>query len=40
MGFTIFLMDGKDTNVVKMDQKKLINMAKIDKMFKVMAYKM
>jgi len=37
MGFTIFLMDSKDNNVLKMDQKKMINMAKIDKMFKVMS---
>ena len=35
MGFLIFLMDGKESNVLKMDQKKRISVSKIDKMFKV-----
>ncbi|KAK2551270.1 Cytoplasmic FMR1-interacting protein 2 [Acropora cervicornis] len=34
MGFIIFLMDSKDSDVVKMDQKKRINISKIDKIFK------
>lgn len=28
-------MDGKESNVLKMDQKKRINISKIDKIFKV-----
>lgn len=35
MGFLIFLMDGKESSVLKMDQKKRISLSKIDKMFKV-----
>ena len=35
MGFLVFLMDGKESNVLKMDQKKRISVSKIDKMFKV-----
>ena len=35
IGFTIFLMDGKESVVLKMDQKKRISINKIDKMFKV-----
>ncbi|CAH3019681.1 unnamed protein product [Porites evermanni] len=34
MGFLIFLMDGKESSVLKMDQKKRISLSKIDKMFK------
>lgn len=35
MGFLIFLMDGKESNILKMDQKKRISLSKIDKIFKV-----
>lgn len=34
MGFLIFLMDGKESSVLKMDQKKRISISKIDKIFK------
>ena len=40
MGFLIFLMDGKESSVLKMDQKKRINLSKIDKMFKVMNFEL
>ena len=36
MGFLIFLMDGKESNILKMDQKKRISVSKIDKIFKVL----
>lgn len=38
MGFLIFLMDGKESSVLKMDQKKRISLSKIDKMFKVINF--
>ena len=38
IGFSIFLLDGSDFNINKMDGKKL-NLAKIDKIFKVVAIK-
>ncbi|XP_067136854.1 cytoplasmic FMR1-interacting protein isoform X3 [Centruroides vittatus] len=34
MGFGLFLMDGEICNINKLDQKKRINIAKIDKIFK------
>ena len=34
-GFSLFLMDGNVTQIAKLDQKKRINIAKIDKFFKV-----
>ncbi|XP_022241956.1 cytoplasmic FMR1-interacting protein-like [Limulus polyphemus] len=34
MGFGLFLMDGEVCNINKLDQKKRINLAKIDKIFK------
>ena len=34
-GFSLFLMDGDVTQIAKLDQKKRINIAKIDKFFKV-----
>ena len=40
MGFLIFLMDGKESGVLKMDQKKRISLSKIDKMFKVMNFEL
>lgn len=40
MGFLIFLMDGKESSVLKMDQKKRISLSKIDKMFKVIKFKL
>ena len=40
MGFLIFLMDGKESSVLKMDQKKRISLSKIDKMFKVISYEL
>lgn len=40
MGFLIFLMDGKESSVLKMDQKKRISLSKIDKMFKVMNFEL
>lgn len=35
MGFALFLMDGEKCNINKLDQKKRINLTKIDKIFKV-----
>ena len=40
MGFLIFLMDGKESSVLKMDQKKRISLSKIDKMFKVINFEL
>ncbi|KAF8791362.1 Cytoplasmic FMR1-interacting protein like [Argiope bruennichi] len=34
MGFGLFLIDGEISNINKMDQKKRVNIAKIDKIFK------
>lgn len=34
IGFTLFLLDGKETNINKLDQKKKINISRIDKFFK------
>eukprot|EP00795_Rhopilema_esculentum_P000673 gene673-10379_t len=34
IGFAIFLVDGKETNINKLDQKKKISISKIDKFFK------
>ncbi|XP_066917897.1 cytoplasmic FMR1-interacting protein 2-like isoform X2 [Clytia hemisphaerica] len=34
IGFTLFLLDGKACNINKLDQKKKINISKIDKIFK------
>lgn len=35
MGFGLYLMDGSVSNIYKLDAKKRINLAKIDKYFKV-----
>lgn len=35
MGFGLYLMDGSVSNIYKLDAKKRINLAKIDKFFKV-----
>ena len=35
MGFGLFLMDGKEININKLDGRRKINLAKIDKIFKV-----
>lgn len=35
MGFGLFLVDGDICNINKMDQKKRVNIAKVDKIFKV-----
>lgn len=40
MGFLIFLMDGKESSVLKMDQKKRISLSKIDKMFKAINFEL
>ena len=36
IGFTLFLLDGKTSNINKLDQKKKISIGKIDKIFKVL----
>jgi len=36
MGFGIFLMDSKEVNVNRLDNKKKINFTKIDKILKVL----
>lgn len=33
--FALFLMDGESPNVAKLDQRKRINIAKLDKIFQV-----
>lgn len=35
MGFGLYLMDGANSNIYKLDAKKRINLTKIDKFFKV-----
>lgn len=35
MGFGLYLMDGTNSNIYKLDAKKRINLTKIDKFFKV-----
>jgi len=35
MGFGLFLLDGKEITIYKLDQRKKINLSKIDKIFKV-----
>ena len=35
MGFGLFLMDGKEVNINRLDGKRKINLSKIDKIFKV-----
>lgn len=35
MGFGLFLMDNELCNINKLDQKKKLNLAKIDRIFKV-----
>lgn len=39
MGFGLYLMDGNVSNIYKLDAKKRINLSKIDKFFKVRAFK-
>ena len=34
IGFTLFLLDGKNSNINKLDQRKRISISKIDKIFK------
>ena len=36
MGFGLFLMDGKEININRLDGKRKINLGKIDRIFKVM----
>ena len=36
MGFGLYLIDGTNSNIYKLDAKKRINLTKIDKFFKVM----
>ena len=38
MGFGLYLMDGNNSNIYKLDAKKRINLTKIDKFFKVCMY--
>ena len=38
MGFGLFLMDGKEVNMNKLDGRRRINLTKIDKIFKVGYY--
>lgn len=38
MGFGLYLMDGTNSNIYKLDAKKRINLTKIDKFFKVRVY--
>ena len=35
MGFGLFLMDSKEVNINKLDSRRKVNLAKIDKIFKV-----
>lgn len=35
MGFGLFLMDGKEVNINKLDSRRKVNLAKVDKIFKV-----
>ncbi len=35
MGFGLFLMDGKEVNINRLDGKRKINLGKIDKILKV-----
>jgi cytoplasmic FMR1 interacting protein len=35
MGFGLFLLDGKEINMNKLDGRRKINLSKIDKIFKV-----
>jgi hypothetical protein len=35
MGFGLFLLDGKEVNIYKLDSRHKINISKIDKIFKV-----
>lgn len=35
MGFGLYLIDGTNSNIYKLDAKKRINLTKIDKFFKV-----
>lgn len=35
MGFGLFLLDGKEININRLDGKRKINLSKIDKIFKV-----
>ena len=35
MGFGLFLMDGKEVNINRLDGKRKVNLSKIDKIFKV-----
>ena len=35
MGFGLYLMDGKEININKLDGRRKINLAKVDKIFKV-----
>ena len=36
MGFGLYLIDGSNSNIYKLDAKKRLNLTKIDKFFKVM----
>lgn len=38
MGFGLFLMDNELCNINKLDQKKKLNLGKIDRIFKVQSY--
>lgn len=38
MGFGLFLMDNELCNINKLDQKKKLNLGKIDRIFKVYKY--
>lgn len=35
MGFGLFLLDGKEVTIYKLESKRKINISKIDKIFKV-----
>lgn len=38
MGFGLFLMDNELCNINKLDQKKKLNLGKIDRIFKVLIF--
>ena len=35
IGFSLYLMDGKECNINKMDNKKRISLARVDRVFKL-----